>query len=56
MTVVKPTLFPVRWASIVPGWITKVSLIMAITGIKVVSVSSIPKIKRIRFWGFEKMF
>ena len=43
----EPLVWPVRWASMVPGWMVRVSLTMATMGATVVMVTTIPSTRRI---------
>ena len=49
-----PLAFPVRCASMVPGWILKVSSTIATIGATVVKESTIPNRSRMIFCGLEK--
>ena len=48
------TACPVRWASMVPAWILKVSSTMATIGATVVKVSTMPSSSRMTLCGLEK--
>ena len=50
----KPDACPVRWASMVPAWILKVSSTMATIGATVVKVRTMPSSSRITLCGLEK--